>query len=174
MMRKKEKTLFYIDPDTKKYTQCKCQLKDEITEFTIKNFFDFLYSMKLDSCFSPRVVFKGKNTTASLVREFDNILNSDVICFDQIMSLYASDTILKSEIVSVPIERFLDMFDINISQSFTENEFHSIEKKVNKCQIGGQTWLTTLKKYVLSIQPNTIFLEKIGYLHFQENKAILR
>ena len=76
---KKEKTMMYADEKTGNYIHYRMKLKDSVKESTINYFFNFLYSMKLDSGLSSKKVFREDKSTGDLVKSLSNILSSSVI-----------------------------------------------------------------------------------------------
>lgn len=173
-MRKRKK-LLCVDPKTGEYSQYICSLKKDVTESDLVCFENFLYSMKLDQQISKKIIFKKGCTTVDLIHCFHDILNSEEICFDQLMSLYASDEIINTDVVTIPIRNFFDLFEIQKRLSYSENELGMIEKKINMGNLGGISWANQLKQLLSTMQINTEFLKKLGYYsQSKENKVFVR
>lgn len=74
---RKPKILSYIDEKENRYIQINCKLKDEINTIKLHDFFNKIYSMKLDIGYSSS--FENNYSTNNLIECFQTILAENKI-----------------------------------------------------------------------------------------------
>lgn len=125
ILGKNQKILGYIDSRTNSYIQLKCKLRDSIDESTLKEFFNRLYSMKLDVGYS--FSFAENHNTGDLIRCFTTILaGSDVISLKELSDLISPEKDKTTLPILNAINEFFKMFEITEQQDYSMEEYHSM------------------------------------------------
>lgn len=126
---KNQKLLSYIDPKTNSYIQLKCRLRDSIDGFTLKEFFNKIYSMKLDIGYS--FSFSENHNTGELIRCFTTILaENDTINLKELNDLINQKKEQSILPVLKAINEFFKMFEITEQQNYSMEEYHSMLAQV--------------------------------------------
>ena len=152
-----KKSFNYIDKETGKYVQCECEFMG--TNNDLHDFFGLLRSMKLDSKSIPDQTLKDGKTTSDLINGFKNILNDEVISFENIKNIY-NNQLEDKPIFQIPIIEFLSLFDIKKVQEFSQKEFASITRATtNPCFQKTESFKKT-KKELQSINLNSKIINR--------------
>ncbi len=172
-MNKNKKTLAYIDQKTRKYIQIPCKLKNEVEQSHIENFYKSLYAMKLDAELSNKRIFKKGNTTINLIKEFNVLLDSEVLDFNGIIELFNSEKMIASDIVKVPVANFFEMFDFEHPIEYSLHELDSIIRATTKGHFQKTDTIQKTRAEMKSINPNTKLINKIGYQPTKRRNKVL-
>ncbi len=119
------KELAYIDNDTGTYIEKSFKLKSQITEEKLREFFNKIYSMRLDSGYSRS--FGENHNTSDLARCFAEILSSN-----SVINLYKLFSIINDEEAEFPlpimyaIKEFFSMFETTQEQEFGREAYDTM------------------------------------------------
>lgn len=152
------KIVSFIDSDTKKYVSLKVKLRDEISEFELKRFFNRVYSAKLDYGYSNTFVasYSTKNLNACL----KNVLNeTSVINLEKLYRIINRDDVSELTIFELIIEEFADMFEILECNEFDLNEYNEMIRQLTMNK-SFQSEEGNFKKEVKAIQFNSYFFNR--------------
>lgn len=123
---KTPKTFSYLDDEH--YNQIICKLQENITELKLKEFFNKVYSMKLDSGFSKS--FADDYNTSDLIKCFTKILISDKLIDLRDLYNIINKKDQKEQSTYLPvefaIEEFFSMFEITEEYSYTVEEYNAM------------------------------------------------
>lgn len=171
---KKEKTMMYADEKTGNYIHYRMKLKDSVKESTINCFFNFLYSMKLDSGLSSKKVFRENKSTGDLVKSLSRILSSSVINFSDLMVLYSDEETITSSAVTEPLNKFLSMFEFEHPVVYTEEDLRNITMSIRYgVPFKDKSQIQDFREEMVSLKPNTYFMNKIGFKPVQKKNKVL-
>lgn len=152
------KVFCYIDEENQQFIELNCKLKEEISEFDIKKFFNMIYKAQLDNGYEN--IFKEKYNTYDLIICLKNILKED-----KVINLEALYNILNhgEEINLKPILQILGDF-------FNMFEF---SQKYDKCfslkELNSMINYITI--YPTFIEENSLFYKEYQSLTY--NNALL-
>lgn len=155
---KKIKIVSFIDSATQKYISLKVKLKNEITEFELKGFFNRIYSAKLDYGYSNTFVanYSTKNLNACL----KNVLNeTEVINLEELYHIINRDDVNELSIFELIIEEFANMFEIIECNEYSLDEYNEMVRHFSKNRLFQQQ-KSNFEKEIKAIQFNSYFFNK--------------
>ncbi len=122
------KILSYIDQETQQYVGLTLQLKEEISEFELKKFFNQLYHIKLDYSYSN--TFSNNYSTRNLIVCLKNILKENrVINLKELSELLNKGNLEEGCTFDLVMQAFFQMFEITNKEVYSLTEYNEMVKQ---------------------------------------------
>ena len=154
----KSKEIHYFDKDTGNFIRIRGSFN--ATGADVRNFSNWIYSLKLDSKLSEQENFKRGVSTADFNRFFKELFSdkSNIISFVPICSLFSEDGLAHNPRLFFIMNRFMDFFTVDDICSYSKDDyFDLLQRDFWYCQ--GDREATIIR----SIPENTKVLKTIGY-----------
>lgn len=166
-----EKTLLFQDKDNGNVIRYKC-IKRDVSPMEVNYFFSTLYGMKLNSSEVNSKALKDGKTTRDVINELRSILEDEknpIMDFQGVLKLFNIESI-DSSVITTPIKRFLNMYDVNKEKEYSQEEWESKVQESIYSSTGETAILQREKKETQSIKANTKILQNINLRNYAKRK----
>lgn len=133
------KELHYVDEDTQQVMRVKCHLDIDSIPYS---FFNWVYSLKLDSLLSGLEMFQNGFHTGSLNRVIYGVLSSDdsFINLEPIYKLLKREEFLKNPAVASVITRVLDFFVVDDICSYSSEDYNHLVSRIDAMDVATRSF----------------------------------
>lgn len=154
----KSKEIHYFDKDTEQFVRVRYSL--DVNSADMRNFSNWIYSLKLDSKLSAQENFRSGVSTADINRFFKELFSdkSNIISFVPLCGLFSEDGLAHNPRFFSIMNRFMDFFIVNDVCSYSKDDYFNLLQKDFWYRQGD-----TAATIVRSIPDNTKVLKIIGY-----------
>lgn len=123
-----------FDPKSNDLVCMNCSLKSDVDYVKLKELFDQLYAVKMDSsyCFGGKSEFgEGKNIVSLRDELTKMIKNSESLSFEGIYRLFESDEQRQNLKLASIIFQFMNLFSFDVLERYTSDYMLAVQKLLN-------------------------------------------